>query len=313
MKVSFVTTVLNEEKSVKFLLSSLTHQSKKPDEIIIVDGGSKDETVKIIREFALSIKSKEFISKFRLIIKKGNRAVGRNTGIEKAKGQIIALSDSGCVLDRDWLRNIIKPFKDQSTEVVAGYYKGLAVSVFQECLVPYVLVMPDRVNPKSFLPSARSMAIRKYVWKKEGGFPQEFSSNEDYVFSRKLKKGGRKIVLRKNAIAYWFPRENIVQAFLMFFKFAVGDASAGVLRPKAILTMVRYILVLWILTYSFYLNPFFMLELFSYILVLYIVWSVWKNYRYVKKPGAFLFLPLIQFTSDLAVISGTVIGLFKGL
>ena len=49
MKTSFIATVLNEEKTIKALLSSLAKQTKKPEEIIIVDGGSTDQTVAKIK------------------------------------------------------------------------------------------------------------------------------------------------------------------------------------------------------------------------------------------------------------------------
>ena len=49
VKATFITTVYNEETSVKEFLDSLFSQSKLPDEIIIVDGGSSDRTVAEIK------------------------------------------------------------------------------------------------------------------------------------------------------------------------------------------------------------------------------------------------------------------------
>lgn len=313
MKISLITTVLNEEKNVLFFLSSVFHQSKRPDEVIIVDGGSVDNTTKEIRKWIFNIKSENFRKAFKLIIKKGNRSTGRNEAIKRAKGDIIVCSDVGCILDKSWIKNITKPFKDQKTDVVAGFYKGLPRNTFEKSLIPYVLVMPDKVSPDNFLPSGRSMAFRKLIWKKTGGFPEVYSSNEDYVFAKKLKRNNARIIFRKNAIVYWLPRRNIFEAFLMFFKFAIGDAESGILRPKVLLLFARYIFGAWILVYSWYFSLYFMLQLIFYILVIYVLWSIWKNYRYVKQKGAFLFLPLIQFTADIAIILGTTIGFFKGV
>lgn len=313
MKISLVTTVLNEEKSVIYFLSSVLHQSKRPDEIIIVDGGSKDNTVKVMKKWISEVRSEKFKKSFKVILKKGNRSIGRNEGIGRARGEVILSSDFGCILDKNWVKNIAKPFKDSKTDLVAGYYKGLPKNVFEQCLIPYVLVMPDNVNPNTFLPSARSMAFKKSVWKNVGKFPEQLSSNEDYVFARKLRKDNQKIVFRKNAIVYWFPRKNIFEAFLIFFGFAMGDVEAGILRPKVALLLARYIFGLWILIYSLYISLYFMLQLILYILIAYILWSILKNYRYVKNKAAFIFLPLIQITADIAVISGTAFGFIKGI
>lgn len=313
MRISFVTTVLNEEKKIILLLDSLKRQTKKPDEIIIVDGGSKDSTVEIIKNWILSIKSEEFREKIKIIIKEGNRSVGRNEAIKKATGDIIVSSDAGCVLDKNWIRNIIIPFKNKDIDVVSGFYKGIPKNVFEKSLLPYILVMPDKVDPNKFLPSARSIAFKKEVWNRAGGFPQFLSDNEDYVFARKLRRIGARIVFRRNAIVFYTPRENIFQAFFMFFKFAKGDAESGVLRPKVLLILIRYTFLAWLFVYAYLFKLFFILETIFYILVLYIVWSIWKNYRYVKDREAFLFLPLIQITSDLAVITGTILGFLKSL
>ncbi|MEK7060905.1 MAG: glycosyltransferase [Patescibacteria group bacterium] len=313
MKVSFITTVLNEEQNIQILLSSLFSQTKRPDEVIIIDGGSKDKTVKVIRKFILNIRSEDFRKRFKVIIKKGNRSIGRNEAIRRAKGDIIAVSDSGCILDKNWTKNIIKPFINPKIDVVAGYYKGFPRSIFEKCLIPYVLVMPDKVNPHNFLPSSRSMALRKNIWEKAGGFPNMYSKNEDYVFAKKLKKINANVYFKRSSIVYWLPRRNIFEAFSMFFSFAIGDAQAGILRPKVLFLLARYILGLWVLIYSLYFSIFFMLQLIFYILVAYVLWSIWKNYKYVKEKLAILILPLIQFTADIAIICGTIFGFFKSL
>lgn len=308
--ISLVITVFNEEKTIVPLLQSIRLQTKKPDEVIIVDGFSKDRTVEKIKEFKKRFDKKGTI---RLIKKRSNRPVGRNLGIERARGRIIAITDAGCILHKNWLREIIRPFEDGAVDVVSGYYRSQDASPFERSVAAYTLVMPDRINPKNFLPSARSMAMRKSVWKRSGGFPKDFPLNEDYVFAHKLKKLGFKFSFTRKAIVYWKPRENIFKAFLMFYFFALGDSLAGIFRPKVILIFFRYVLVIWLLIISSSLSFYFMLQVISYILMVYIAWAVWKNYKYVKHSSAFLFLPLLQLTSDSAAILGTSVGFFRNL
>ena len=51
MKVSLITTILNEEKNIESFLHSIEEQTVLPDEVIIVDGGSKDKTLERIKEY----------------------------------------------------------------------------------------------------------------------------------------------------------------------------------------------------------------------------------------------------------------------
>jgi glycosyltransferase involved in cell wall biosynthesis len=309
MKVSFIATVYNEELTIKKLLESLFSQSRLPDEIIIVDGGSTDNTITEISSFQFPKSDNK--ANIKLIFKKGNRSVGRNETIKGANNEIIVCSDAGCILDKDWIKNIIKPFDDSRVDVVAGYYKGKPNSIFQKCLIPYVLVMPDKINPKDFLPASRSMAFRKSIWKKVGGFPEEFSNNEDYVFAKKLKKINAKIVFEKTAIVYWIPRGNIKDAFVMFYRFAKGDAESCIFRPKVLLIFLRYILYLLLIFIYVMSKSSMMLNIIYLVSFCYVLWSISKNYKYVKNVWAIIHLPIIQIISDLAVLSGTVRGLFS--
>jgi glycosyltransferase involved in cell wall biosynthesis len=323
MRISFITTVYNEEKSIDAFLNSLFAQTKLPDEVIIVDGDSTDATASVISNLKSQSSNKRRKIKFTLVIKRGNRSVGRNEAIRKATGDIIVCSDSGNILDKKWVENIVEPFLHSSqsslrrrgvfngVDVVAGYYKGKAENVFQKCLVPYVLVMPDKVDPDNFLPATRSIAFTKAIWKKVGGFDEKYSHNEDYVFARKLKDAGAKIVFAKDAIVYWIPRTALKEACIMFFRFAFGDAESGILRDKVVFVYARYILWLYLLILFFLIKSLLILAFIIVCLVLYILWAVKKNYKYVMDPKAYFILPGLQLLSDSAVLVGTTLGLLK--
>lgn len=308
IKSSLVCTVLNEEESIGRFIDSIAKQTVFLSEIIIVDGGSIDNTKNII-----NYKQKQYKNKLniKLFIKKGNRSIGRNEGIKQSTSDVILLTDSGCILDKNWVKEITKPFLDKKTEVVAGYYSGESKNIFQKSLIPYALVMQDKVNENNFLPATRSMAIRKKVWKKVGGFDENLSHNEDYAFANKLKDKSAKIVFAKKAIVKWIPRKNILQAFKMFFRFALGDVQANIFRDKVIYIFLRYVFAFYLLILALILKS-IVLSILTVILCLgYILWSIKKNYKYVNDVKAFIHLPILQYASDLSVLTGTSLGLIK--
>src|SRR3990172_3067125 len=198
MKVSVCITVLNEEGSVGELLDSLLTQSKKPDEIFIVDGGSTDRTIEIIRHYQKKDK------RIRLLEESGSTAHGRNTAIEMAKYPIIASTDAGCVAKPDWLEKITEPFKYKNVGLVAGFYDMEAVNPMQEAMNVFHGITPAMYDPVKFLPSARSVAFRKSVWTDVGGYSEKFEkAGEDTDFFYKIVKTGVKIVRVEEAKVVW--------------------------------------------------------------------------------------------------------------
>lgn len=305
MKISLITTVKDEEKGIGIFLDSIITQSIKPDEIVIVDGGSTDGTLKIIQDYKLKLKS------IKLIKRKGNRSVGRNVAIKNSKNMILACSDVGCILDKKWLEKITKPFEKKHVDVVAGFYKPLTHSAFEKSLATYTCTMLDKLDPENFLPSSRSIAFKKSAWKSVGGYNEALDMCEDLVFARDLKKSGLQFVTVKNAIVYWPQRKTIWQAAKQFFNYAKGDGQARYFRRSTPYLFGRYFLGLILFLYALVFQSYLVLLLMFFLFLSYTFWSIRKNYKYVNKKSAFLFLPLLQFTSDITVISGVVYGMFS--
>lgn len=318
IKTSLIVTFLNEENTIGKLLESIEKQTLVPDEVILVDGGSTDGTLSVIDSYLKKSRnqnkqSKTITAKYpiRIFTKKGNRSIGRNEGTKKSLGTIILITDAGCILDEHWVEKMVEHFNDPKTDVVAGYYRGYLNTFFQKALVPYVLVMPDKVKANTFLPASRSLAFKKSVWQELGGFLEKYSHNEDYVFARTLKKKGYKIVFEKDAIVYWIPPNNLSAAFVMFYRFARGDAESHMWRPKVFLIFARYILAALLIFFAFHLSSINIMGLLIILFAGYVGWAIAKNYKYVNHPSAFFYLPLFQFTSDFAVLSGTLRGIFS--
>lgn len=311
MNAAFVTTYLNEENDILSFLKSLFKQSKLPKEIILVDGGSTDKTNEKIKEFLSTIPSNKK-AKVKIVKKIGNRSKGRNAGIALAKQNVIAVSDVGCILEKRWFERIVDPFKNSNVDVVSGFYKPICNNVFEKCLSTYTCTMQDKLN-HDFLPSSRSVAFKKSAWKKVNGYPKDLDTCEDLVFAKKLRKKKLVFKLQKNAIVYWPQRKNIFEAAKQFFSYSQGDGKARYVRKNTPLLFLRYlILCIVVVTYLKTNNSIALLIIYTSIL-LYIIWSIKKNYRYVKDVKSYFILPILQVVSDLAVMLGMCIGFAKSL
>lgn len=299
---SLIITTKNEGTTISALLDSILKQTVHPHEIIIADAGSSDTTVQQIKSY-----SKKLPITLLTLPESANRSVGRNAAIRVASHDIILITDAGCVLDSGWVREMCRPFSDKDTDVVAGFYTGVARNVFELCQIPYVLVMPDRYRKETFLPATRSMGIRKSVWDAMGGFNERYRYAEDYIFARTLRERKYKIVATPSAIVLWKPRRTLVSFFTMIQEHAQGDAYNGAPRGKVVLIFIRYGLFVALAVLGMWTQLAW--AVLAVMLALYAVYSIQKNYRYIHHPLAGIYLPLLQFTSDVAVLRGTIKGL----
>jgi len=119
VSVSLVATVRNERESVDRWVRSLLRQTRMPDEVIIVDGGSSDGTLELLETVASQVPIP-----FRVIAEPGaNIARGRNVAISQARSEVIAVTDFGCMLEPRWLEALVTPFEvDPDVQVAAGWY-----------------------------------------------------------------------------------------------------------------------------------------------------------------------------------------------
>lgn len=308
IKVSFITTVFNEEDSIGPFLYSLANQSRRPDEIIIVDAFSTDKTEELIQAF---IRTQTGRTTIVFLKKRGNRAVGRNSAVSRASFPIIACSDVGCIPDKDWLKKIVHPFSQKNIDVVAGYYVPVAESVFERCLATYTCVMPDKLDPYSYLPSSRSVAFRKQAWEKAGGYPEYLDTCEDLVFAKTLKDNGCRFYVEKDALVFWPQRKKLSSAAWQFYNYAVGDGRARYFRWQTPLLFARYSLAILLFGLAVIVQSQFILLIVAAVVFLYLVLSVLKNYRYIHDLRAIFWLPVLQLTADFCVLAGTSIGYFQ--
>ena len=115
MSISVIVVTLNRAESLREALRSLIRQERPPDEVIVVDNGSTDNT----KEAVLNFKDKLNI-KYVYEAQSGI-PYARNAGIRSATKDIIAFIDDDCVADRNWLKYLEIPFiKDPHIGVVGG-------------------------------------------------------------------------------------------------------------------------------------------------------------------------------------------------
>jgi glycosyltransferase involved in cell wall biosynthesis len=240
--------VRNESGSIERLLESLSHQTRTPDEVIIVDGGSTDDTLVKLQAWQSSDRLP-----LRVLIEPGaNISQGRNAAISVATGTVIASTDAGVSLEPTWLSNLVQPFETVGTAetpavVACGFFVPEGRTAFEIALGATTLPALDDVNPQRFLPSSRSVAFLKSAWEATGGYPEWLDYCEDLILDLRLQKLGYRFVFVPAAVARFRPRSSPSAFFRQYYRYARGDGKADLWRWKHAVRYLTYLAALPVL------------------------------------------------------------------
>jgi len=196
-KASVIVPVYNAEGTIEECVNSILDLDylKEKLELIFIDNASTDSTENILKKYA-----KEIIILFE---KKRGPAAARNKGLRNSSGDVIAFTDSDCVVEKDWLKNLIQPLKNKQVGIVGG--KILAkqpcnnIQKYGECIHNHF----DSIN--SYKPPyviTMNWASRLSVLKEMNLFNEDFIRCEDVDLSYRIYLAGYKLVYSKDAVVY---------------------------------------------------------------------------------------------------------------
>jgi glycosyltransferase involved in cell wall biosynthesis len=226
---SLVTTCRNEMRSILQWKQNVLDQTRRPDEIVIVDAFSDDGTAELLIDWAASDSS------VRVYQEKGPPAHGRNLAISQAKFDYILSTDMGVRLSDNWCEELIRPFeKDSTVEIVAGNTCiDLETVKAPSAKAEYYFTNGgfSKLEP-GFIPGNRSIAYKKNVWHKLGGLPEDLTfCADDSVFGRQMVQAGYKIAYAPKAMTYWGRHQTIRDFWKEEFNYGKGDGEANIKKP----------------------------------------------------------------------------------
>ncbi|HKZ95059.1 MAG TPA: glycosyltransferase [Candidatus Bathyarchaeia archaeon] len=172
--ISVIIPTLNEERFIGNLFKSLERQTYKSFEIIVVDGGSSDRTLKIAKEY--NVKT--------IVKPKTPEYESRNIGARTAKGQILLFTSADIVFPKGTLSDILEQFaQDRALSAICG--SGIMYDAPTWARIEYdtyygLLHVWARVT-RDFHGSTNLMAVRKKDFDEMQGFKKRFDSDGNFL------------------------------------------------------------------------------------------------------------------------------------
>src|SRR3972149_11646887 len=177
--VSVVSPACNEEKVIENCLKSLLNQNYKLIEIILIDDGSSDKTLKIAKKYKIKT------------LKQNHKGPGpaRNLGASYAKGETLVFADSDMTFEKNFIGDLVKPISQRKT--IGTFSKNEmnanASNRWSVCWQINHGWPIERLVPQDYPDQAPVFrAILKREFDKVGGFDASGEYTDDWSLSRKL-------------------------------------------------------------------------------------------------------------------------------
>ena len=301
LEISLIIPLKNEDDTVEALINSIKNQTFQPAMVILVDGGSTDDTISLIKKLVSDDK------KYKLI-ETGNAmpGKGRNIGAEQADTEWIAFTDAGINLDNRWLENLTqKAISNTDTDIVYGNYSPYIQTFFEKCAT-FCYVPPLR-NGNIRAKSIVSCLLKRQVWKDVGGFP-DWRAAEDLNFIEKVEAKKFKTVFEPKAFVYWSLQPGFKSTYKKFELYSMHNVWNGLQSRWHYGILKQYLVMLFFVAVGIFYTPIGFLAIPSWLIARAIkrIFSHRQEFGDINiiKPRVILMVILITVVIDIATFSG---------
>lgn len=221
MKTALIMTTLNDAKTLPDFLRSLREQTMYVNEWVVVDGGSTDGTVEMLREAGAHV---VVDSRMNIRYRKSPVAAGRNLAVKHSEAEILLFTNADCILSPRWAETLLASLDERGPHWVGGVARGIVNSPW-DSVVSKAILPPDSDLFKRN-PAARSMAMYRWAFDESGMFPEITLTAEDTAFNRRVPEN---VIYDFNphAVVYYPMPQTWKELTRKGYRYSFGDAVSG--------------------------------------------------------------------------------------
>ncbi len=271
-RFSIIVPVYNRVDEVTELLESLSRQTCKDFEAIIVDDGSTDPCGDVCAAYP-------FVRYF--FKDNEGRSPARNYGMERARGSYFLFFDSDCVIPPDYIATVIRGLDATPLDCFGGPDAAhdsftpvqKAINFAMTSFLTTGGIRGGKVRLEKFTPRTFNMGFSRGVWERVGGFREMFS--EDIDMSMRIRREGFSMGLLRDAAVYHRRRQDLKKFCRQVYVFGMSRITLKLLYPgslKAVHTLPALFLIgtVALILGAIFLSPWWLLPLGVYVAALFV-------------------------------------------
>ncbi len=305
--ITVICPVLNEAEFIESLIENFLSSNPQNKELIIIDGGSIDKTVEIVKKW--SNRSK----KIRLIHNR-NKFVpfALNEAIKSSYGDPIIRLDAHTVYEKDYFEKILSTFEKTESDIVGGPMRAVGKTIFQKsvayCTSTIFGIGDSKIHNQNFIGESDHVylgAWRRNIFNEIGFFDENLKRNQDDEFHYRAKSFGKKIYLNSEIKSYYFPRSSLAGLFKQYFQY--GLYKPLVLKKVKSELKLRHLVPSFFIIYLIsliYLTNFFQLIPLIFYLILLFYFSLVNNLNFIGKILSLIIYSSIHISYGFGFIIG---------
>lgn len=265
MLYSIIIPVYNRPQEVDELLDSLTQQSYKKFETLIIEDGSEDDCKDVIKKY-------ESVLNIRYYYKENSgQGFSRNYGFERARGDYFIVFDSDCLIPDQYLETVNEGVQQQSLDAYGGPDRAHSGFSPVQKAISYAMTSPlttggirgNKRHTGTFHPRSFNMGISREVYEKTGGY-RITRMGEDIEFSIRIIEEGFTVGLISGAYVYHKRRTSLIEFFNQLHFFGRARINISRFYPQE-LKLIHTLPTLFTVGVIFYFTlPFWSLALFEW-------------------------------------------------
>jgi glycosyltransferase involved in cell wall biosynthesis len=270
---SVIVPVYNRPDEIDELLDSLTGQSRKNFEIVLVEDGSSRPSNEVADKYSgqLSIK---YIAKSNT-----GRSDSRNVGMQNASGAYFVFVDSDCIIPHCYFETLEKELENNYADCFGGPDKAHESFSDIQKAINYAMtsfwttggIRGGKINMEKFVPRTFNMGFSRKVYDSVGGFRDMFG--EDIDISMRIREAGFSTKLYRDVFVYHKRRVSLKKFYKQVNVFGIARINLYRLYPESLkpvhaLPAIFTLGSILLLIVSFFL-PFFLLPFAFFTLLIF--------------------------------------------
>lgn len=277
-RFSVIVPVYNRVDEINDLLESLSAQTCRDFEVIIVEDGSTEPCGDLVRSFAGKVDVRYFYKP------NEGRSIARNYGIDRSSGDYLVFFDSDCVIPRDYFAILSAELDRQPLDCFGGPDAAhesftpvqKAISFAMTSFLTTGGIRGGKVQMEKFVPRSFNMGYSRKVYDTVGGFREMFS--EDIDMSTRIRQAGFSIGLIHPAHVFHKRRVDFARFWRQVYVFGMSRITLKLLYPDSLklvhtLPALAVIIGVLLLLLGIFVTPWFLLPIGIYLLAIFL--SAW--------------------------------------